>query len=495
MTKKILFCLNADFTHFSIAYYLQQKLDCEFYALIDITNKPKKFFDSQQLVKFKKVWYFHDHIKKEKQIDTDYLQNLEEKYDVNLWNLIINERIFYRFFDFHKFTRTEMLSIVQQSSMLYEKIFDEVNFDFVVTEAPVSHHIELLTRMSSKLGINNLILSMPKLAGKAMITKQIDHFDEKNNFDNIETKNRTASELRNYLMKRLPDDAWKNYWEKQSQKNSSNFNSKLDYIKSPNEHEKTHYTYYGRTKLNVSIFTLKNSIKKYMRKKYIENNLESDVDTTMPYVYFPMSVDMERNLLIDSPMYTNQIEIIRIISKSLPVGYKLYVKENPAQSSREWRSKADYNEIKNIPNVTLIKPSVNGRKLIQNSSLVISIAGTSSLEAAFYEKPSIVFGKVIYNMLPSVQKVGNIQELPELIKKSLKIKVEISDLDKFLQLYENNTLSFDMIEFVNRFNHEFYYDAGLFDVNIDETKLNDFLIKQEDFFSDLISGYIKKINP
>ena len=77
MTKKILFCLNADFTHFSIAYYLQQKLDCEFYALIDITNKPKKFFDSQQLVKFKKVWYFHDHIKKEKQIDTDYLQNLE----------------------------------------------------------------------------------------------------------------------------------------------------------------------------------------------------------------------------------------------------------------------------------------------------------------------------------------------------------------------------------------------------------------------------------
>ena len=90
--------------------------------------------------------------------------------------------------------------------------------------------------------------------------------------------------------------------------------------------------------------------------------------------------------------------------------------------------------------------------------------------------------------------VENIEELPELIKKSLKIKVEISDLDKFLQLYENNTLSFDMIEFVNRFNHEFYYDAGLFDVNIDEIKLNNFLTKQEDFFSDLISGYIKKIN-
>ena len=493
MTKKILFCLNADFTHYAIAYFLQKNLDCELYALVDITNKPKIFFESQQLVKFKKIWYYHDQIKSDKKVDIQYLQKLEEKYDVNLWNLIINERIFYRFFDFHKFTRDEMLSIVQQSAILYEKIFDEVEFDFIASEAPVLHHIELLTIMSTKLGINNLLLSMPKLAGRAMITKQIDQFDEKNDLENIETKNRTIEELQNYLMKQLPDIAWKNYWEKQSRKNYFNLKSKIKYLTSPNEHEKTHYTYYGRTKLNVAIFTLKNSIKKYMRKKFIENNLEEKFDTTTPYVYFPMSVDMERNFLIDSPMYTNQIEIIRIISKSLPIGYKLYVKENPSQASREWRSNRVYEEIKNIPNVTLIKPNVNGRKLIQNSSLVISIAGTSSLEAAFYEKPSIVFGKVIYNMLPSVHKVENLEKIPELIKNSLKTKVNVSDLDKFIQLYEKNTFSFDMIEFLNRFNHEFYYDAGLFDVEIDEKKLQDFLFKQEDFFSELISAYTKKI--
>ena len=69
--------MNVDFTHFSIAHYLQKNLDCEFYALIDITNKPKKFFESQQLVKFKKIWYYHDHIKRDKQIDIEYLKNLE----------------------------------------------------------------------------------------------------------------------------------------------------------------------------------------------------------------------------------------------------------------------------------------------------------------------------------------------------------------------------------------------------------------------------------
>ena len=108
---------------------------------------------------------------------------------------------------------------------------------------------------------------------------------------------------------------------------------------------------------------------------------------------------MERNLLIDSAMYTNQIEIIRIIAKSLPINYRLYVKESPAQASREWRSKKEYKEIQNIPNVTLIQPTVLGRELIENSSLVISIAGTSSLEATFHQKPSIIFGNVIYNSI------------------------------------------------------------------------------------------------
>ena len=54
MKNKVLFYLDADFTHFSIAYFSQQKLDnCELYAIIDITNKPKNFFLNQKLFNFK----------------------------------------------------------------------------------------------------------------------------------------------------------------------------------------------------------------------------------------------------------------------------------------------------------------------------------------------------------------------------------------------------------------------------------------------------------
>ena len=64
MKDKIIVWLGSDLTHYCLAYYLQQKFDCDLYAIVDVTNKPKRFFQEQQLVKFKKIWFFHDHIKK-----------------------------------------------------------------------------------------------------------------------------------------------------------------------------------------------------------------------------------------------------------------------------------------------------------------------------------------------------------------------------------------------------------------------------------------------
>jgi hypothetical protein len=59
---------------------MQQKYDAEYNAIIDITNKPKKFFQDQNLVKFHKIWYFFDNVgKPKKEIDFDFLINFEKK--------------------------------------------------------------------------------------------------------------------------------------------------------------------------------------------------------------------------------------------------------------------------------------------------------------------------------------------------------------------------------------------------------------------------------
>ena len=83
----------------------------------------------------------------------------------------------------------------------------------------------------------------------------------------------------------------------------------------------------------------------------MDNNLLKVIDDSVPFVYFPLHQMPERELLIGSPFNTNQTETIKHISQSLPIGYRLYVKEHPTQVLREWRKTSFYKEILSIPNV------------------------------------------------------------------------------------------------------------------------------------------------
>ena len=47
MVKKILFWLSADLTYFFLAYHFQKIPNCEIYAIIDITDKPKSFLKTK----------------------------------------------------------------------------------------------------------------------------------------------------------------------------------------------------------------------------------------------------------------------------------------------------------------------------------------------------------------------------------------------------------------------------------------------------------------
>jgi len=60
MKQKILWWQGRELIHFGIAKYFQEKYDCNNYAIIEIRDKPKKFFEKQKIIQFKKVWYFYD---------------------------------------------------------------------------------------------------------------------------------------------------------------------------------------------------------------------------------------------------------------------------------------------------------------------------------------------------------------------------------------------------------------------------------------------------
>ena len=268
----------------------------------------------------------------------------------------------------------------------------------------------------------------------------------------------------------------------------------IKFLFSKNSSEKFLYTYYGRTKFNVLKFMLSSFFQTYFRKRFINNNLEKNPKINSPFIYFPLGVDLEKNLLIDSPLYNNQIEIIRIIAKSIPINYELWIKESPGQMTRNWRSISDYKKIINLPNVRVFHPDCSNSELIQGSSLVITIAGSSGMEAAIYQKPAIVFSDTLYSHLSCVTRIREIENLSEEIKIALKKSVDVNEINKFLQTIEKNSVSFDLMKFYTSHTDTFFLNGSILDNHIDELKMSNYLKSNYQVIKNLGDEYLKQIS-
>jgi len=492
MTDRIIFWMNAFFLNFVIANNLKKKYDCDIYALIDITNRTKQFFIDQNLVKFEKTWFLHDHIQKNNKIDLDYLQKFEKKYSIDLWQLGFNERIFYQHNEFYKFSQNEILSILEKECKLYESILDEVKPDTIILHETALHQDHLFYQLCKKRGIKVLMLNQSKIAYKCIISEELNKIDSMPKLSDIESKGRSFKELREFLSK---DNAkqLKNY----QRDFGGNTNTKLKaaseyFIKSSNSNVKTHFSYYGRNKLKVLIKYSQLILKTRIRKSFIDKNLEYEIHPNEKFILFTLHQEPERVLLIGAPFYTNQLEIIRQIAKSLPIGFKLYVKEHFSQELREWRKISYYKEILEIPNVRLYHPTSKIKELIKKSSLVMSISGTSSLEAAFFEKPSIVMADLGYTILPSVQKLDSIENLPTLIRNGLNMKVESIDIDRYLSILDKYSFDFDLKGYEMKEANVLRYGGSFHDTIITNEKMKIFLDETENIINPLVDEYIKK---
>ena len=133
------------------------------------------------------------------------------------------------------------------------------------------------------------------------------------------------------------------------------------------------------------------------------------------YVYLPLHLIPESTTFVKAPFYIDELNIIAQVSKSLPIGWKLYVKEHQAMLGE--RSLSFYRAVKKIPNVKLVKFNYydDPKPWILNSRGVITIAGTGAYEAAMLGKKSIVFADVPFTLIEGVSRVRSFQELPRLI--------------------------------------------------------------------------------
>jgi hypothetical protein len=170
---------------------------------------------------------------------------------------------------------------------------------------------------------------------------------------------------------------------------------------------------YDNSFLHFLFYCLVEIKKQYLYRKNIYFCLPKEDDL---YIYMPLHLIPESTTLVKAPFYINELSIIEQVSKSLPIGWKLYVKEH--QSMLGERDFKFYKRIHAFPNVRLVQFNYydDPKPWIINSIGVITITGTSAYEAAMLGKSAIVFGDVPFMLIDGIIKVNSYEELPSLLK-------------------------------------------------------------------------------
>ena len=123
--------------------------------------------------------------------------------------------------------------------------------------------------------------------------------------------------------------------------------------------------------------------------------------------------------MLHNKSYMNQIEAIRLFSHNIPTDMTIIVKDHPVACGK--RSSTYYEKILEIPNVKMVHPGMNTDIIIENSKIILTVAGSVSFEAILKAKPVISLGLDHHNVLPDtmIKMVQSPKDLYQEIKSML----------------------------------------------------------------------------
>jgi len=182
-------------------------------------------------------------------------------------------------------------------------------------------------------------------------------------------------------------------------------------------------SYPAQWKSNIYKAIEKLSVRR-LRKFYTNKSIAPDLSSK--YIYLPLHFQPERSTLPMGRHYWNHQVVVDYLTASLPLDWKIYIKDHPMQFSRSElrvslvRSQAFYDNLTKHPSVELIDLEFDSNELIESSMCVATITGTAGWEALLKNKPVCVFGYPWYVNCPEIYKV----ESNSLLKKYLQ---EIND--------------------------------------------------------------------
>lgn len=484
---KVCFILQRRFAYIGnyLALWLQQK-----YGVGEFSGYVYQRWSYDELRRQSAVKYtallldedIHKRYEQEK-LDLAYLASLERDLGIpNLWPYLALDRIIMSNqlvreypYDNPPYSHEEMMRILQVKAKAVSEFLDREKPDCVVYSVIGAVGARLLYEMAKKRGIKTLGVLMACTEGRYVFTEKFDYFTD---VEKIFARNKINPVPAPYL--------------EQAKTFLQNFRAKPQPY-----HESINAAFAGITRYRQLKFLLPQNwfrslawfaqvvvhylkqrkrqdfsdtmhpwyymvdhVKRKLRTLIGYRDLYDPIDPAEDFAFFPLHLEPEIATLLQAPLFTDQLNLVRHIARALPIHFKLYVKEHPQMVN--YRTRAFYKELKKIPNVKLIDPRVPGSSIVPLAKLITVITSTVGWEGVILKKPVIAFGDQFYVALSMVKKCTALERLPFLVKERLEnYRFDEQELIAYLAAIFEDSVDIDLTQLWELETDETKKKAGL----------------------------------
>ena len=140
-------------------------------------------------------------------------------------------------------------------------------------------------------------------------------------------------------------------------------------------------------------------VKRALLKQY--RRLQVVPDLTRPFIFVALHYQPEASTSPVGGVFLDQLLMLRMIARSMPDGWTLYVKEHrttfdPQLRGHFARDEDYYDQIAELRNTRIVPMAYSSFDLIEKAVAVATVTGTVGWEAVVRGKPVMVFGNAWY---------------------------------------------------------------------------------------------------
>ena len=207
-----------------------------------------------------------------------------------------------------------------------------------------------------------------------------------------------------------------------------NKNKRSDFDRVPDHMHKRYHMNMGRFK------------RKELLSHY--NQLAKDVNLAVPYVFVALQCEPERQTCPVGGVFGNQYLMVDMLSKLVPEGWKIYVKEHVSQfkvyqAAERSKPIEFYDMIASMPKVELVPLTYTSFDLIDCAKASASVSGTVGWESVVRGKPTLQFGHSWYNDCKGVFVTHSVEDCKNAIQEIKNgYTINLHEVKRFAQVVE-----------------------------------------------------------